>query len=104
MAYFQPPRNRVNDQYRVPRPKSLREVPGYVRTVIKNFFTRLFYIYQLVWEARPSILFVMVFMSVFNGVMPVLGALLSANILNALAEAYAGKMTDFARIFAPLAG
>ncbi|MBR6557054.1 MAG: hypothetical protein IKT60_06460, partial [Clostridia bacterium] len=72
--------------------------------MIKNFFTRLFYIYQLVWEARPSILFVMVFMSVFNGVMPVLGALLSANILNALAEAYAGKLADFTRILTPLAG
>lgn len=104
MAYFQPPRNRVNDQYRVPRPKSLREVPGYVWMVIKNFFTRLFYIYRLVWEARPSILFMMVFMSVFNGVMPVLGALLSADILNALAEAYAGKLADFTRILTPLAG
>ncbi|MBO5646478.1 MAG: ABC transporter ATP-binding protein [Clostridia bacterium] len=104
MAYFQPPRNRVNDQYRVPRPKSLREVPLYVWTVIKNFFTRLFYIYRLVWEARPSILFMMVFMSVFNGVMPVIGALLSADILNALADAYAGRLNDFVRIMTPLAG
>lgn len=98
MAYFRPPRSRVNDQYRVPRPKSLSEVPKYVATVVKNFFSRLFYIYKLVWEARPSILFVMVFMSVFNGVMPVVGALIGARILNALAAAFAGTLTDFAPI------
>ncbi|MBR3691610.1 MAG: ABC transporter ATP-binding protein [Clostridia bacterium] len=102
MAYFRPPRNRVNDQYRVPKPKSLREVPKYIVTVVKNFFTRLFYIYKLVWEARPSILFVMVFMSVFNGVMPVLGALIGADILNNLAEAYAGRLSDFTQVLIPL--
>ena len=80
----------VNDQNRVPKPKSLREVPGYLRTLIKTFFSRLFYIFRLVWETKPSLLFAMAFICVFNGVTPVIGAMISARILNTLSRVYAG--------------
>ena len=33
----------------------------------------MFYIIKLVWEASPAIMFVMAFMALFNGVMPVIG-------------------------------
>ena len=82
-----PPRMRpheVNKQYQVPKPKSIKEVPIYVLRLIKTFFVRLFYIYKLVWEARPSLLFVMTFMSIFNGVSPVFGAYIGAEVLNTL--------------------
>ena len=69
------------------KPKSLREVPSYIKTVFGGFFTRLLYIYSLVWETRPWMLFVMLFMSVFNGVMPLLGAVISRNLINALIDA-----------------
>ena len=69
------------------KPKSLKEVPAYVKKVFGGFFTRLFYIYSLVWETRPWMLFVMLFMSVFNGVMPLLGAFISRNLINALIDA-----------------
>ena len=103
MPPFGPPRNRINDQYRVPPPKSLREVPKYVATVVKNFCSRLFYVYKLVWEARPVILFAMTFMSVFNGVMPVVGALIGARILNTLADIYSGRLGEFRPVFILLA-
>ncbi len=93
-----PPRmgpHEVNKQYQVPKPTSIKEVPLYVIKLIKTFFVRLFYIYKLVWEARPSLLFVMTFMSIFNGVSPVFGAYIGAEVLNALALAFTGKLESF---------
>ena len=74
-------------QDNIPKPKSVREIPGYIGRVTKGFFSRLFYIFGLVWETAPWILFVMIFMAVFNGVMPVLGATITAQIINALFDA-----------------
>lgn len=80
------------DLLREPPPKSLREVPDYLRRVITKFFHRLFYIFMLVWEARPLILFVMLIMAIFNGITPVIGAFIRAELLNSLASAYSGKI------------
>ncbi len=85
----------INDQYRVPKPKSLKEVPAYIDTLTKTFFERLFYIFKLVWNARKTLLFAMIFMALFNGVMPVIGSLIAANILNKLALAYSGELLTF---------
>lgn len=76
------------EKNRVKPPKSIKEVPSYLKTLTKTFFSRLFYIFGLVWETAPWILFVMVFMSIFNGVMPVLGAAITAQILNSLVGAF----------------
>ncbi len=72
------------EKLKEPKPKSLKEVPSYLKKVIGGFFSRLFYIVKLVWEARPFLLFLMVFMAVFDGIMPVVGSLISANLLNQL--------------------
>lgn len=85
----------VNDQYRVPKPKTIGEVPHYLHELISTFFTRLLYIFRLVWETKPSLLFLMLFMSVFNGVMPVIGSLIGAKILNNLASVYSGVSLAF---------
>ena len=85
---FGPPFGRVLDKQRIPKPKNIKEVPGYLKKIISGFFYRLFYIFRLVWETGPWILFVMVFMAIFNGVMPVVSALITANILNSLVSAY----------------
>ena len=69
------------------KPKSLKEVPAYLKNILSGFFSRLLYIYGLVWETRPWMLFIMLFMSVFNGVMPLLGAYISRNLINALIDA-----------------
>ena len=69
------------------KPKNLKEIPAYLKTLFSGFFFRLFYIYGLVWETRPWMLFLMLFMSVFNGVMPLLGAYISRNLINALIDA-----------------
>ena len=83
-----PPGRNAAEKNRLSPPKSIKEVPRYLKTLTKTFFSRLFYIFGLVWETAPWILFVMIFMAIFNGVMPVLGAMITAEILNALVGAF----------------
>ena len=90
-----PPSHRVNDQYRVKPPKHLREVPGYLKKVVGDTTERMFYIIKLVWEANRGIMFIMAFMTLFNGIMPVIGSLISKEILNNLAKAYGNALTSF---------
>ena len=87
--------SKVNDQYRIPKPKKIKEIPAYIKTLLSTFIFRLTYIFKLVWEASPVILFVMIFMSVFNGLMPVIGSLIGKELLNSLARAYNGEITTF---------
>ena len=82
-----PPHSNL-DKLKPPKPKNIKEVPAYLKAVTGGFFSRLFYIFKLVWETGPWILFVMIFMSVFNGVIPVIGASITANILNSLVGAF----------------
>lgn len=83
-----PPPGDENRKNREPKPKSLREVPGYIWRTGTKFCYRLLYIFRLVWETRPWILFVMMFMALFNGIMPIVGATISAKLLNTLSDAY----------------
>ena len=80
----------VNDRYRVPKPNGIKDVPRYLKELFSSFFSRLLYIFRLVWDTKRSLLFIMIFMAVFNGVMPVIGSIIGAKIMNKLAEAYAG--------------
>ena len=76
------------------KPKNIKEVFPYLKELLGGFFYRLFYIVKLVWEAKPILLFVMAFMSVFNGVMPIIGAYISKELLNSLASLFsAGSRT-----------
>lgn len=83
-----PPMRKEQKNLSVPKPKSIKEVPSYLKKLLSTFFARLFYIFGIVWETGPWILFSMIFIAIFNGVMPVLGAFITANIINSLAEAF----------------
>lgn len=83
---FGPPPSEMNEKLKEPLPKSLRELPGYLKRVTRSFFSRLGYIIKLVWEAKKSLLLLMIFMALFNGVSPVLSAYISANLLNRIAD------------------
>ena len=87
-GFFGPPPGEASSKLKPQKPKNIKEVPEYLKKVIGGFFYRLFYIFKLVWETRPWILFVMLFMAIFNGVMPVIGAYISAELLNSLSEAF----------------
>lgn len=64
------------------RPHTLREFPSYLKKLIGGFFSRLFYIIGLVWEANPAILIAMVVLCLLSGVLPVVGAYVSKFILD----------------------
>lgn len=85
-------RDEALKKLREPKPKHIREVPGYVGRIVSKFFRRLFYIFRLVWEARPWILPLMLLYCLISGVLPVLGSFINAGILNNLAEAYTSAL------------
>lgn len=90
---------KVNDQYRVPLPKSIIEVPSYLKEVVFSFLKRLFYVYKLVWEAKKSLLVFMTFMALIDGVLPVVGAAISASLINTLAGVVTHKITEFSAVY-----
>lgn len=81
---FMPPKHAIAEKNKEPLPKNIKEVPGYVVRVVKSFFKRLFYIFELVWETGPWILFLMVFIAILNGVLPLVGTYVNAQIINEL--------------------
>ncbi|MBQ9098437.1 MAG: ABC transporter ATP-binding protein [Clostridia bacterium] len=81
-------------------PKSPKDLLRYLKELLGGFFGRLLYIFSLVWESGPLFLFLMSFVALFNGLMPLVGALLSQNILNELQDVITarsgGKTYDLA--------
>ena len=78
---------RPDEKNKEPLPKSIREVPGFICRITKSFFSRLFYIFGLVWEAKPWIFFVMILYSIISGIMPVIGAFIGARVIDSLISA-----------------
>lgn len=76
---------RTADENREPKPQNIKEVPRYLKNITVSFFSRLFYIFKLVWEASPWILIVMVIIALLNGVLPIFGTYITAQIINVLA-------------------
>ena len=70
----------------IPTPKSIREVPGYLAKLVGSFFMRFGYIVKLVWDTEHWILFLLSFVALFKGVIPVVTALISKTILNNLQQ------------------
>lgn len=83
-----PPPGARFEYAKVPPPKNLGDVPRYLRELLGGFFTRLGYIIKLVWLTGPWILFAMLFIAIFQGVMPVVGSKISQYVLNALQSNY----------------
>jgi ABC-type multidrug transport system fused ATPase/permease subunit len=87
-----PYKRKINDG--LEKPKSLREVPSYLKKVISGFFSRLFYIVSLVWEAAPLLFAAMVLFCILNGILPVVGAYISKDLLNVIAELIGKAASD----------
>ena len=85
-GFFGPPPSAMNEKLKEPLPKRLRDVPGFLKRIGQSFFSRLLYVIRLVWEAKKSLLIMMIFVAAFNGVSPVFAAYISANLLNRVAE------------------
>ena len=91
-----------NNKLKEPLPKSIKEVPGYLKRVVSKFFGRLFYIFSLVWNTAPWILISLTVIALLNGFLPVITAWIAADLLNVLAEAYnmanTGSSIEFKKI------
>jgi len=84
----------MRESLKLPRPKRLKDLPGYLWKLISGFFSRLFYIYRLVWETKPIILFAMLFMAVLGGVLPIASAYISRGIINTLVDSSNGTLEN----------
>ena len=65
-------------------PKGFSDVPRFLYELISGFFSRLGYIVGMVWKTGPWILIVMVLIALLSGLLPVVGSLISKEILNEL--------------------
>ena len=78
------PRGGQYEYEKVAPPRSPLDLPRYLKELLGGFFSRLFYIFRLVWESGPIYLILMFLIALFNGLMPVTGSLISREILNEL--------------------
>ena len=93
-----PPGGPDYDKLKPKKPKGVRDVPRYLKEVLGGFFSRLFYVFRLVWEAKPWILFLMIGNSVLNGIFPVVGALISKELINTLVDVAVKGEGEFSEI------
>ena len=77
-----PPGSMGYQYERVTPPNGIKDIPRYLHELLGGFFKRFFYIITLVWRTGPWILFAMSFISLFQGVTPVIGSLISKEIIN----------------------
>ena len=68
------------------RPKHLREYPKWLLSLVRSFFSHLFYIIRLVRETQPWLLALMAFFCLVDGVLPVVGAWITRDLLNAVSS------------------
>ena len=76
----------------IEKPKKLSEYPAYMLKRIKGFTSRLFYIIKLVWQSAPFMLIVMALFCLLDGVLPVIGAYISRDLLNAISALITERM------------
>ena len=82
--HMPPRRPTFNDG--IAKPEKLSELPSYVYKKMKGFFSRLFYIFSLVWQSAPLVLVAMVVLCILDGTLPVFGAYVSRALLNEIAD------------------
>ncbi len=95
---FGPPIPEANEKMKVPKPKSLKEVPDYLRKTVGGTLYRLVYIFKLVWESQPFLLFFMMLITLYNGIMPLVGTLITANLLECVVKSF----TEEVNLIVPL--
>ncbi len=91
MNGFPPPPPGQYQYQKVAPPRSPADLPRYLGELCGGFFSRLFYVFRLVWKSGPVFLFLMSFVALFNGLMPLVGALISKEILNRLQDVITEK-------------
>ena len=65
-------------------PSSLGDLPRFLREIITGFFSRLFYIFTIVWKTGPWILISLIVIALLEGILPIIGSLITRDIMNEL--------------------
>ena len=60
-------------------------MPKYAYELIRGFLSRLMYIFSLVWQAAPALLVALVAFCILDGILPVIGAYISSDLINEIA-------------------
>lgn len=101
MPPLMPPRRPTwNDG--IEKPKRLSEVPRFVWLRIKGFFSRLGTIVSLVWRSAPICLCFMLFFCLAEGFLPVIGAYISRDLLNAIASMLGTELAEPMQVLRPI--
>ncbi len=78
---------------KIPKPKSLGEVPSYLKKIVSGFFSRLVYVFRLVHETGRWIFAALTVVTILQGIIPVVLTYVSKYLLNALQTMY-GKGSE----------
>ncbi|MBE6038946.1 MAG: ABC transporter ATP-binding protein [Anaerofustis stercorihominis] len=95
-------RNNFYEHTKVPPPDNIKELPAYLGTMLGGFFSRFMYIVRLVWDTGRWILFLLTFMALFKGVTPIIGALISRELLNELQNVLNSASADISFYDSPV--
>ena len=79
-----PPPAHSQNENRVAPPKSIGDIPRFIKEIVGGFFSRLFYIFKMVWQTGRWILISLLAIAILEGTLPIIGSLLSRDILNEL--------------------
>ena len=82
---------RDKKQPKVAPPKNIKDVPRYLKETVGGFFSRLFYIFRMVWQTGHWILIAMLLVSIFSGIFPAIISVISKDILNELQAAISSE-------------
>ena len=77
---------------RTPRPKSFSDIPRFLKEIFKGFFSRLFYIFELVWKTGKWILISLILIALMEGLLPIATSLISKEILNELQSVISARV------------
>ncbi len=82
---------RDKKQPKVAPPKNIKDLPRYLKETVGGFFSRLFYIFRMVWKTGPWILITMLLVCIFTGIFPAIISIISKDILNELQAAISSE-------------
>lgn len=88
MGYGAPPGARMRDKLRTPPPKNIKDLPRWFKEAVGGTFYRLFYIFKLVWETKPGLLLFMIFMTIYDGVIPTITTLVTSHLLGQVVASF----------------
>ncbi|MBQ0083715.1 MAG: ABC transporter ATP-binding protein [Clostridiales bacterium] len=87
-----PPPGAMNDRFKAAPPKNFKDLPRFIKETVGGTASRLIYVYKLVWEIQPFLMIFLGFMTIYNGVMPIAGTFITANLIEKVVESFSKEV------------